>query len=290
MRLPGFHSTPPKTTRAGGLSKRAARISWTPDSSPEGGPIENAAQFKAFRRARGYRPMTVQASIWSVAAVLSACAVGFGASRLWGNPSPPTTLVAGLYLPSPRALPKFELLDMHGHAFGSDQLLGHWSLLVFGYTNCPNYCPATLTTLSALHKRLRAESVDEMPTVVFMSMDAKRDTPEHLAQYVPYFDPDFVATTASDQASIESVARGLGVNVIVEPGENGNYTVDHSSSIYVVQPDGKLVAILNGPFSLDALQTDIQRIVGKGRSALNNLSLDDRRSPSSSLTFRVKHV
>jgi protein SCO1/2 len=234
--------------------------------------------------------MTVQGGMWGLAAILSACAVGFGASRLWGNLSPPTTLVTGLYLPSPRALPVFNLVDMHGQAFGSNELLGHWSLLVFGYTNCPDYCPTTLTTLSALHKRLRTNSVDVMPTVVFMSMDPKRDTPEHLAQYVPYFDPDFVAITATDQASIENVARGLGVNVIVEPGENGNYTVDHSSSIYVVQPDGKLVAILTGPFSLDALQTDIQRIVGKTRSALNDLSIGDHRPPSSSLTFRVKHV
>jgi protein SCO1/2 len=234
--------------------------------------------------------MTVQASMWGLAAILSACAVGLGASRLLGNPSPPTTLVSGLYLPSPRVLPEFNLIDMHGQAFGSKKLLGHWSLLVFGYTNCPDYCPATLTTLSALHKRLRTKTADEMPTVIFMSMDAKRDTPAHLARYVPYFDPDFAAITASDQASIENVARGLGVNVIVEPGENGNYTVDHSSSIYVVQPDGKLVAILTGPFSLDALQTDIQRILGKGRTALDNRSIKDRRPLTSSLTFRVKHV
>jgi protein SCO1/2 len=100
-----------------------------------------------------------------------------------------------------------------------------------------------------------------MPTVIFMSMDAERDTPAHLAKYIPYFDPAFIAVTAADQPSIENVARKLGVSVTIESGADGNYSVDHSTAIYVVEPDGKLAAILTGPFTVDALQADLQRII-----------------------------
>jgi protein SCO1 len=152
------------------------------------------------------------------------------------------------------------LIDLKGEPFGPRNLFGHWSLVVFGYTYCPDYCPTTLATLSAVHKRLRESNV-KMPTVIFMSMDAKRDTPAHLAKYVPYFDPDFIAVTAADQPSIEDVARKLGVSVIIESSADGNYTVDHSTVIYVVEPDAKLAAILTGPFTVDALQADVQRII-----------------------------
>ena len=100
-----------------------------------------------------------------------------------------------------------------------------------------------------------------LPQVIFVSVDAKRDTPAQLAKYVPYFDPDFIGLTAADQPSIERIAKKLGVGVIIQPTSDGNYTVDHSGAIFVLDPDGKLTAILTGPFTVDALQSDFQRIV-----------------------------
>src|SRR6202022_5161752 len=97
------------------------------------------------------------------------------------------------------------------------QLRGHWSMMFFGYTNCPDFCPATLTTLAALEKRLRADAAPVRPKVIFMSVDAKRDTPEQLAKYVPYFDPEFIGLTAASQPSIEALAAKLGVSVIITP-------------------------------------------------------------------------
>jgi len=82
-----------------------------------------------------------------------------------------------------------------------------------------------------------------------------------LAKYVPYFDPEFIGLTARDQASIEAVAKKLGVSVTIEPTADGNYIVDHSGFIFVLDPDGRLTAILTGPFSVDALRGDFQRIV-----------------------------
>jgi protein SCO1/2 len=85
-----------------------------------------------------------------------------------------------------------------------------------------------------------------------------------LAKYVPYFDPEFIGLTAADQPAIEAVAKKLGVGVIIQPAADGSYTVDHSGAIFVLNPDGRISAILTGPFSVDALRDDFQRIVAAG--------------------------
>jgi protein SCO1/2 len=101
-----------------------------------------------------------------------------------------------------------------------------------------------------------------LPQVIFVSVDAKRDTPAQLAKYVPYFDPGFIGLTAADQPSIEAIAKNLGVAVVIQPAAaDGNYTVDHSGAIFVLDPEGRISAILTGPFSVAALQGDFQRIV-----------------------------
>ena len=133
--------------------------------------------------------------------------------------------------------------------------------MFFGYTNCPDFCPTTLVTLAAMEKNLRAAGAATRPQVVFVSVDAKRDTPPQLAKYVPYFDAEFIGVTAADQSSIEALARQLGVSVALTPAADGGYTVDHSAEIFVVDPAGKLAAILTGPFTPAALQADFDRIV-----------------------------
>jgi protein SCO1/2 len=174
-------------------------------------------------------------------------------------------LSTGTWLAPSRVLADFSLIDNQGRSFGPANLHGHWSLMFFGYTNCPDFCPTTLTTLAAVEKRLRAANAEAPPQVIFVSVDAKRDTPAQLAKYVPYFDPDFIGLTAPDQPAIEALARKWGVAVMIRPATDGNYTVDHSGDIFVIDPAGKLAAVLSGPFTVDALQSDIKLIVaGRG--------------------------
>jgi protein SCO1 len=210
--------------------------------------------------------MATQSKYLSFALVCIVGIAGIAASVLWRHPAPAVELTTGTYLARARELPDFSLIDQQGRVFGSANLRGHWSLLFFGYTNCPDFCPTTLTTLAAVQKRLRAAKAPVLPQVIFVSVDAKRDTPAQLEKYVPYFDPDFIGLTAADQPSIEAVAKKLGVAVAIEPASGGNYTVDHSGAIFVLTPDGRLSAILTGPFSVDALQSDFERIVRARRS------------------------
>jgi protein SCO1 len=205
--------------------------------------------------------MATRSKFLSFAIICIVGIAGITASILWRHPPPAIELTTGTLLTPSRKLPDFSLIDQQGRPFGSANLRGHWSLLFFGYTNCPDFCPTTLTTLAAMQKRLRAAGSAILPQVIFVSVDAKRDTPAQLAKYVPYFDPEFIGLTAADQRSIETVAKKLGVGVIIQPATDGNYTVDHSGAIFVLNPEGRLTAILTGPFSVAALQGDFQHIV-----------------------------
>jgi len=205
--------------------------------------------------------MTVRSKLLSLGYLfILAAAAGVAAAIIWW-PKPPVVLASGTILAPARALADFSLIDNQGRSFGAQNLRGHWSLMFFGYTNCPDYCPATLTTLAALEKRLRTAKNVTPPQVIFVSVDAKRDTPARLNQFVPNFDPEFIGLTAASQPAIESLAKKWGVAVNIQYAADGNYIVDHSALIFVIDPSGDLAAILTGPFTLDALQSDFRRIV-----------------------------
>lgn len=204
--------------------------------------------------------MTSRSKLLSFALLCIAAVAGAFLS-LKHSPNSPPLLATGTILAPARPLADFSLIDNHGREFGPSQLRGHWSLMFFGYTNCPDFCPSTLTTLAALEKKLRADKAPAPPQVIFVSVDAKRDTPAQLDKYVPYFDPQFIGLTARDQASIETLAKTWGVAVAVQPAADGNYTVDHSAALFVIDPAGNLAAVLTGPFTVQALAGDYARIV-----------------------------
>src|SRR5271167_1922182 len=146
------------------------------------------------------RRMTPRFRTWarSSAIVLMSLAalLGLGAALLWRySSSPQIQLATGTYLAPARAVPDFSLIDQRGAPFGPRNFDGHWSLMFFGYTNCPDFCPTTIVTLAAMEKNLRGKGAIR-PQVVFISVDARRDTPPQLAKYVPYFDPSFLGVTA----------------------------------------------------------------------------------------------
>ena len=196
-------------------------------------------------------------------AFLCVLAAGVAALIRWW-PKPPPVLAGGTLLAPARVLADFSLIDNQGRSFGAQNLRGHWSLMFFGYTNCPDYCPTTLTTLAALEKQLRTAKGVAPPQVIFVSVDARRDTPARLNQFVPNFDPQFIGLTAANQPAIEALAKKWGVAVNIQYAADGNYIVDHSALMFVIDPAGRLAAILTGPFTVDALGSDFRRIVTAG--------------------------
>ena len=201
---------------------------------------------------------------WFILFLFVTAAGGVTAAMLSRARHTAVELATGQLLHPRRALADFSLIDSQGRNFGAANLRGHWSIMFFGYTNCPDFCPSTLAELAAMQKRLRAANAAVLPQVIFVSVDARRDSPQQLAKYVPYFDPAFIGLTAADQPAIEALARQWGVPVLVHPAVDGNYAVDHAGFLFVLDPSGSIAAILTGPFSAGALQGDFRRIVAAG--------------------------
>ncbi len=142
----------------------------------------------------------------------------------------------GYVLDAPRPLPAFQLVDDRGRPFTEDDFRGHWSMLYFGFTFCPDVCPSALSVMAQVKQHMDAvEGLDDRYYLV--SVDPDRDTPERLAEYVTYFDPEFRGVTgAFDQLDIITLAAGA-VYRVPEAPEDDNYLVAHSSTFTVIDPE-----------------------------------------------------
>ena len=190
-----------------------------------------------------------------------AIAAGMLLSRaLLDGPAGPTLAKATLIDPA-RPLPRMAFVDQQGQPFGVEQLRGHWSILFFGFTHCPDVCPTTLALLAQVEKQLADLPTEHRPQIVLVSVDAKRDTPERLAAYVKSFSPTFTGITAGEQPAVEEFALKLGVPVAISQLPGGNYTVDHSAAIFIVDPSGALRALSSTPHEVPIIAADYRSIV-----------------------------
>ncbi|RMD70853.1 MAG: SCO family protein [Gammaproteobacteria bacterium] len=183
--------------------------------------------------------------------LVSGLALGVAGGYLWTHRAPAPHHPA--LLPEPRPLPAFSLVDQDGRPFDNRRLMGKWSLLFFGYTHCPDVCPTTLSTLKEVKGRLEGhpEVLDKVQ-FVFISVDPERDTPKVLKDYVSYFDPGFIGATGSEN-QLKVLTRSLGVLYVKVPEENGDYLVDHSASVILVDPKGRFAGVLSPPHRADAI-------------------------------------
>ena len=152
--------------------------------------------------------------------------------------------IEGLLWPEPKILPPFTVVDHQNNIFTLADLHGKWSFLFFGYTHCPDICPITLAVMDRVHKQLdRAQNVQ----TVFISVDPERDTPARLGQYVTFFNPEFVGLGGSVE-QIANLTGQIGVPYFLNKTDaSENYLVDHSASLFLIDPQGRLVAIFSAP-------------------------------------------
>jgi protein SCO1 len=192
-----------------------------------------------------------------------AIAAGVATAVIWRNRQAHSTLslATGTYLVSARRLEPFKLVDHHGQDFTNQNLAGHWSILYFGFTHCPDLCPTTLATLAKVVKSLRAKGAPSIPRVVLVTVDPGRDTQEALARYVAAFDNEFIGVTADSPAAIEKFTRQMGVAVAIDRPAGGDYRVDHSGALFIISPDGALRAVLTGPMEVKPLAADLLQLV-----------------------------
>lgn len=184
--------------------------------------------------------------------ILATVAGGAGIYAARHTP-PPLSAIEGLLWPNPGTLGVFNVIDQDGQAFTQDDLRNRWSLLFFGFTRCPDICPVTLSVLAQAKSGLAAAAGEVPLQVVFVSVDPERDTPPQLAEYVRYFDPDFVGLGGTlDQ--IRALTSQLGVAFFhgtATPA--GDYSVDHSAAIFVIDPRARFVGVLSAPHQPESL-------------------------------------
>ncbi|WP_313288581.1 SCO family protein [Stutzerimonas nitrititolerans] len=175
---------------------------------------------------------------------------------------PTQMLDAGIViLPQGRDVPKLTLTNQDGEPVQVDQLEGKWTLLFFGYTFCPDICPATLAELRQLRGQLPDE-VREQLRPVLVSVDPARDTPEQLKQYLEFFGEGFVGLTGTLD-DIQTLANGVGIPFIPGDTSRENYTVDHSGNLVIIGPDGRQHGFIRAPLKVQKLSQQLPALLSR---------------------------
>lgn len=169
--------------------------------------------------------------------------------------------------------PSFQNTDVTGAEFGRDlKLVGHDGkprsledfrgkvvALFFGFTHCPDVCPTTLATMKAVKDKLGPDG--ERLQVIFVTVDPERDTPDLLAKYVTAFDPSFLGLHGSTEA-IAQTAKAFKVYYQKVPGKTPDtYTMDHTASTYLYDPQGRLRLFVRHGQAIDPIAADVRLLL-----------------------------
>ena len=136
----------------------------------------------------------------------------------------------------------FRLTDQNGKTVTDADFKGHPSLVFFGFTNCPEVCPTTLFDISEVLSRLGSDA--DKVNALFVTVDPERDTPEKLKDYLSSFNPRLTAL-GGDPAAIAAVAKAYRVFYEKVPQDGGNYTMNHTAIVYLMDKQGNFVAPFN---------------------------------------------
>ena len=203
----------------------------------------------------------------AVVLLVALCAgLGLLASRkFFAEPAAPQPALQVVKLfPQPRELPPFALQQSDGTQLVPGELHGHWTLVFIGFTFCPDVCPTTLARLAQAQKQWEALPESTRPRVLFVSGDPERDTPDRIGEYAHAFHPDTMAATA-DVPTLENFAKSLGFVFMKVPGDGfdqnpNDYSMDHSSAIGVLDPQGRLAGLIRPPFQPKAIAADMRAL------------------------------
>lgn len=134
----------------------------------------------------------------------------------------------------------FELTDHNGMVQTDEYLAGRWMLVFFGFANCPDVCPTTLAEVAAVMDGLGSDATQVQP--LFISIDPERDTPQALAEFIPYFDANIIGLTGTaDQIERTSKTFRIYYEKIEEAASPDGYTMGHSSQLFLFDPQGGYV-------------------------------------------------
>jgi len=181
-------------------------------------------------------------------------------------------------LPKASTILDFELIHPQLGKYDLDSIKGKWSFIFFGYTRCPDVCPTELFMMAEMMRKIEENPSVEIrpPQVVLISLDPQQDTQELLQQYAGSYHPSFIGVTGK-QSNVDRLAKSMGVFservyhlngsvLIFDPQEGilegleNSYLINHATSIFLVNPNGKLHAVLSAPHQPDVMIRDFATI------------------------------
>jgi protein SCO1/2 len=169
----------------------------------------------------------------------------------------------GTVLNEARVLTSFDFPSTEPVRFTSETVKDHWTMVFYGFSHCPVMCPTTMAQLNQVYKQLEKEKVAKMPKVVMVTVDPERDTVERMHDYVKGFNPNFIGAVGKD-AQIKAMTREVGIafeKVPSRDGKAGEYDMQHSGAIIVLNPKGRLMAFFNYPHKVEDIVEDYKHLV-----------------------------
>lgn len=192
----------------------------------------------------------------AIAAILIGFYVQTGSNKPKALPEFAKTII----LPNTKEITYPDFTDHTGKPFNKDNFLGKWSIVFFGFTNCPDICPTTMQTLKEVKKSLVQSSAWHNYQTIMVTVDPEVDDSERLNNYVPFFDPEFIGLT-TDKETTAQFAKQLGILFIKRQTEGANnYEVDHSASIILIDPEGRWAGVISAPHKADTISADLKKL------------------------------
>ena len=167
-----------------------------------------------------------------------------------------------ILLPQTKDIGEINFIDHNGTAFTKQRLLGKWSIVFFGFTNCPDICPTTLQTLSKVKNSLESIAINSSTAwspyqVIMVSVDPERDNVDKLKSYVPWFDKEFIGLTG-DLEYTKQFAKNLGILFYKSKQQSETvYEVDHGASLILINPNGEYAGAITAPHLIDEISADL---------------------------------
>ncbi|MEF2073738.1 SCO family protein [Consotaella aegiceratis] len=177
------------------------------------------------------RTAILRYGLWAVVAFLAGAIATI--ALFYGNGSPVAS-------EEPYGTP-FQLVDQNDQPITEQALRGKPTAIFFGYTHCPDVCPTTLYEMAGYQQALRQEGKELQ--VVFVSVDPERDTPDFLKNYLSALGADIVGITG-DPDKVEKMVKGWGIYAEKVPGNDGDYTMNHTASVFLLDREGRLAGTI----------------------------------------------
>lgn len=177
--------------------------------------------------------------------------------------------INGVFLADSKPIKDFQLVDHKGRQFSKENLMGRWTMMFFGFTNCGYVCPTTMTELNQMYKKLKTELSDnQLPQIVLVTVDPERDSVHRMNDYINAFNTNFIGVRAEmkETKALEEQLHISAIKVQAEGQGKDQYMINHSAEILLFNPSGRLQAYLSFPSKADQLVQDYKMILSTQNS------------------------